>query len=105
MAPFTVKVKAASPAVLLFGNSVLTVGTGLLTVNDLELDVPPPGAGLETVIGNVPVAAISGAGISAVNCVELTRVVARASPLKLRTELLLKFVPVAISVNAPVPTI
>ena len=49
--PITVKVKAAPPKVLLDGLMLLSVGTGLLTVNVRELDVPPPGVGLNTVIG------------------------------------------------------
>ena len=49
--PFAVSVKALVPAVLLVGLMLLSVGTGLLTVNVRELDVPPPGVGLNTVIG------------------------------------------------------
>ena len=59
---------------------LVVVGTGLLTVNVNALDVPPPGVGLNTVTDEVPVAAMSVAGIAAVNWVEETKVVARADP-------------------------
>ena len=54
--PFTVSANAASPSCLLAGESVLRVGTGLLTVRLTALAVPPPGAGLKTVIGKRPAA-------------------------------------------------
>ena len=41
----------------------------------IALEVPP-GAGLVTVTAGVPVEAMSVAGMAAVNCVELTKVVA-----------------------------
>ena len=49
--PFTVRVNAAPPAVAFAGDSELTVGTGLaaLIVNAVLPEVPPPGAGLNTV--------------------------------------------------------
>jgi hypothetical protein len=49
--PVTVKVKAPSPAPTVDGLRLVSVGTGLLTVNVREVDVPPLGAGLNTVIG------------------------------------------------------
>ena len=104
-APFTVMVKALTPMFVTVGKRPLIAGTGLMTERGSVAVVPPPGAGLETAMGNVPVAATSDSRITAVNCVGLTKVVARASPLKLTMELLLKFVPVAVSRNALVPTI
>lgn len=56
MPPFTVNVKAASPLVLLMGEMLVNDGAGLFTVNALGDELPPPGAGLKTVIGNVPIA-------------------------------------------------
>jgi hypothetical protein len=43
---------------------------------------PPPGAGLKTATSAVPTAAKSAANIVAVNCVALTRVVARVEPFQ-----------------------
>ena len=103
--PFTVRVKAASPKFLLAGERVVVVGTGLLTVRVCAFDVPPPGAGFVTVIGNVPAEAISAALIEAVTWVELTNVVVRAEPLKFTTEFETKFVPFAVSVNAAAPAV
>ena len=56
MPPFTVKAKAASPVTLLVGEMLVSVGSRLFTVNVIGDEVPPPGAGLKTVIGNVPTA-------------------------------------------------
>ena len=103
--PVAVSVKAALPADLLVGLILLNVGDGLLTAKLTALDVPPPGVGFKTVIAKVPPAAISAAVICAVNWVLLTKVVVRLLPLKRTTELLLKLVPVAVSVNAAVPAV
>ena len=48
------------------------------TSNCHELDVPPPGAGVCTVMALVPAAAMSAAGACAVSWVALTYVVVRA---------------------------
>jgi hypothetical protein len=48
--PVTSSVKGPDPATTLAGLTVLTTGLGLLTVNDNGPDVPPPGAGLLTLI-------------------------------------------------------
>jgi len=105
LVPLTVNTKAASPANLVVGEMVVTVGTGLLTARSLELEIPPPGNGLKTVIGNVPVATTSAAVIWAVNFVEFTKVVARSLPLIRTTEPLTKAEPLTVSVNPPAPTI
>lgn len=50
--PLTVKVKAPLPSIVLLGEIVVTVGTGLgcgFTLNARAGEVPPPGAGLVTV--------------------------------------------------------
>ena len=52
--PFTVSVNPGPPAVALLGEIEVSVGAGLSTAKLLGLDVPPPGAGLNTVTGNVP---------------------------------------------------
>ena len=48
--PVTVNVKASSPAPLVDGLMLLSVGTGLLTSKSSGLEVPPPGEGFLTVI-------------------------------------------------------
>ena len=49
--PVTVKVKAAPPAIAEFGLMLLMEGTGFgcITVKVAPFEVPPPGAGLNTV--------------------------------------------------------
>jgi len=68
-----------------------------------EFEVPPPGVGLVTVTAGVPVEAMLAAGMAAVNCVELTKVVAGADPPKLTIEAATKFVPLIVSVKAAPP--
>src|SRR5678816_2644732 len=75
---------------------------GLIT-NDKVSDVPPPGAGLATVIGTLPALAMSPALIVAVSCVELTNVVVRAAPFQRTTDPDTKLVPLTVSVNADPP--
>ena len=65
--PVAVNVNPAVPVVLEVGLIVLKVGTGLLTDKGRDVDVPPPGVGLNTVIGKLPPAATSAAVIWAVN--------------------------------------
>jgi hypothetical protein len=103
--PFTVSVKAEAPAIALVGESEVIAGAGLLTPNDELVEVPPPGAGLVTVIGKLPTAEMSASVIAAVNCAALTNVVALAPPLKLTTELETKPDPFTVSVKAGPPTI
>ena len=74
LVPCTVSVNPLYAATLVDGDSEVIVGTGLfeLTVNVIAFDVPPPGAGVTTVILGVPLLAMSDAGTCAVNCVALT---------------------------------
>jgi hypothetical protein len=67
------------------------------------LEVPPPGAGLVTDTAGVPVEAMLAAGMAAVNCVELTKVVVGADPPKLTVDAATKFVPLIVSVKAAPP--
>jgi hypothetical protein len=69
----------------------------------MGLEVPPPGAGFVTVTASVPVDAMLDAGMAAVNCVELTNVVAGAAPPKLTIEAATKLVPLIVSVKAAPP--
>src|SRR5262249_32973561 len=67
-------------------------------------DVPPPGAGVNTVIVFVPPASWSVAGIVAVSCPEFTNVVTRSDPSMRTTEHVEKFEPFTVSVNCGSPT-
>src|SRR5882724_458453 len=101
--PIAVSVNAASPATALVGEIDVSVGAGLLIVNVCALEVPPPGVGLNTVTDAVPPVAISAAVICAWSCVALTYVVVRLLPFQRTTDVIAKFVPVAVSVNAAPP--
>jgi hypothetical protein len=98
--PLTVRVKAGSPARTVAGDIVVIDG---FTVRLTALEVPPPGAGLKTVMGKFPEFTISVARIVAVNCVELTNVVTRPIPLKRTTEALTKFVPLTVRIKSRPP--
>jgi len=69
----------------------------------ITLEVPPPGAGLDTITVAVPSLAMAAAGTAAVKRVELTKLVATAVPPKLTTEEDIKFVPETVRVNAAPP--
>lgn len=103
--PLRVSVNAAPPAAAEFGFRLVSAGAGLLIVNVAAAVVPPPGAGLVTVTLAVPAVAISVAGIAAVNCVALTKVVVRKPPFHHTVESLMKFEPLIVSVNAAPPAI
>ena len=67
MVPVTVSVKAPLPTAAVLGEIEVSVGAGLLIVNVLAADVPPPGVGVNTVTDTVPAAAMSAALICAVS--------------------------------------
>ena len=60
---------------------------------------------MNTFTEDVPTVAISAAVIAAVNCVALTKVVVRLLPFHCTTEVLMKLLPVTVSVNAAPPAI
>jgi hypothetical protein len=103
--PVTVRVKLAPPAIRLLGESALVPGKGLLTVNVRAPDVPPPGAGVNTVTDAVPAVAMSLARMAAVSWVLLTNVVVRLAPFHRTTEPATKLLPVAVSVNPAPPAV
>ena len=63
--PVKVTVVSGLPVGIVFGETEVNVGTGLLIVKVRGLEVPPPGAGLDTVIEAVPAVAMSAAVIEA----------------------------------------
>src|ERR1043166_9075869 len=105
--PLTDRVKAEVPAVALDGDRLLMVGTGLgaLTVNVDPAEVPPPGAGLNTVTWAVPALAISVVEIAADTFVALTKVVVRAAPFQFTTDPFTKPLPLTDRVKAAVPAV
>jgi hypothetical protein len=103
--PLTVSVNPALPALAVVGLKLEIVGTRLLIVRVNALEVPPPGAGVNTVTGTVPATAMSEAGIAAVNLVAETNVVVRSSPFQRTTELVTKLLPLTVSVNAAPPAV
>jgi hypothetical protein len=61
--------------------------------------------GVKTVTGTVAPVAMSLALIGAVSCVLLTKVVVRLLPFQRITDVIAKFVPVAVNVNAAPPAV
>jgi hypothetical protein len=66
-------------------------------------DVPPPGAGVNTVTGTDPTPARSAAVIAARSWVALTKVVVRAVPFQRTTEEMAKPLPFTVSVKPELP--
>src|ERR1700690_4646349 len=94
--PVTVSVNPVPPAVAETGLRLVVVGTGLLTaliVKVWAFDVPPLGAGLNTVTVAVPAVAISVAVIAAVSWGDVTNDVTRLPPFHWTTEPLTKLLP------------
>jgi len=105
--PFTVRVKAAPPVVALAGDREVIAGKGLvaLMVNAELPEVPPPGAGLDTVTWAVPAVAMSVAEMAACNCVALINEVVLGDPFQLTTEPLMNPLPFTVRVKAAVPAV
>src|SRR2546421_11473025 len=80
-----------------------TLFRSAVIVNVCGLEVPPPGAGLNTVTGAVPAVARSLAEIVAVSWVLLPYVVARSAPFHRTMDDATKFVPVTVSVKPGPP--
>ena len=93
------------PDAMVLGARLLIVGEGLLIVNVSAFVVPPPGVGLKTVTSAVPPFVKSEAGIVAVNCVALTKVVVRSLPFQRTFEVLTKFVPLTVKLMPAPPVV
>ena len=98
--PVTVRVKPGPSAVALLGEIELMAGTGLLTVNDLAFDVPPPGGAFTTLTNAVPAVSMSDSGTVAVSRVLLTKVVVKTEPFQCTFERETKCDPVTVRVKA-----
>lgn len=103
--PFNVKVNPALPAITEAGSIEVSVGTGLLIVKFSALVVAPPGAGFVTVTFALPAVEMSAAEIVAVTCVELTKVVALATPFQFTMVVSLKLVPLTVSAKVAPPAV
>jgi hypothetical protein len=75
----------------------------MTTSKNWKFEVPPPGAGLTTVIVAVVGFAMSVARIAAVNCELLVKVVVRGLPFQSTTDPATKPVPVTVRLNAAPP--
>ena len=102
--PVTVSRKSPLPTTPFAGERLTAVGAGLLTVKVCALLAPPPGPGFDTVTNLSPAVAIADPGIVALTWVESSSAVVWATPPKVITELLMKFVPVTVSRKSPLPT-
>jgi len=80
----------------------LTIGDAI--VNGKAFDVPPPGAGLNTVTKAVPGELMSTEEIVATNSVGLTNVVERVRPFHLTSDVCTKLVPLTVNANVGLPT-
>lgn len=98
-APETISEKAEVPAVAPAGAIDAIVGTASGAAEMVNVAGAEGTPEFDTVIAAVPAEAISEAGIEAVSCVALTKIVARAEPFQSTTEAFTKFVPVTVSVN------
>lgn len=100
--PLTASVNWLLPEAMELGARLVATGTGFggIIVKVADEVVPPPGSGLKTVTAAEPALRMSAAVIAACNCVALTNVVTRSVPFQRTMELLLKFVPLTVSVKA-----
>jgi hypothetical protein len=98
--PVTVSENAAPPAIAEEGERLAMVGGAALMVKVEPGDVPPE---LVTVTLAEPGVASRLAGTTAVNCVALTKVLARAVVPHCTVVPASKFVPVIVKVTAPLP--
>ena len=105
LVPVSVMVVFGAPTVAEVGLMPVSVGIGLLTVKVCAVDVPPPGLGVTTVMDAVPAVVRSLAGMTAVSCVALTKLVVNAAPLKSATDVLTKLIPVSVMVVFGAPTV
>src|ERR1700676_4107478 len=96
-------IAAAPPGAAAFSPATPVAIPDDVIVKSWLLEMPPPGAGLNTVTLAVPAKAISAVEICAVSCVGLTNEVARAEEFQFTCEVEMKFVPVTASVKPARP--
>ncbi len=103
--PLIVRTKSVPPAAVEAGLRLFKFGRGLLIVSVDASEVPPPGADVNTVTFAVPAAAMSEAGIAAVNRDGETYVVVRLAPFHCTIESAMKPLPFTVSVKAEPPAV
>lgn len=101
--PVSVTVNACAPTVPVEGESEASVAGGWRSVTERLCELPPPGAGLETVKLKLPAGARRAAGATAVSWVALTNVVVSGVLPVITTEDELKFVPVKAKIASNEP--
>jgi hypothetical protein len=104
LVPFTVRVSGDEEQFAVDVGEIVEIA-GATIAAEMELDSAPPIAGLDTVTGTIPTAAISGAVIAAWSCVGLTKVVGRLSPFHCTPEQGANPLPVTLKVNAADPAV
>jgi len=104
-APVTTTVTFGDAATTVEGETAAIVGAGLRTSKFNEVDVPPPGLGLETVIESLAFAVAKlAAGMMAVSWVVDPKVVLSVCPAKFTNEAEMKLLPVTVIVKSEEPT-
>src|SRR5215813_15129417 len=104
--PVTARMNCPLPAITGFGLSAVIAGVGFgggVTCKMAAADVPPPGAGENTVMLAEPGLGMFADVILAVNCVGLLNVVGRLLPLIRTTVELTKPLPVTIRSKSGLP--
>ena len=86
------------------GVSNAIVGSKLLTDNDVEFDVPPPGVGFDTVIVWFPARVALAAGSTALSWIVETKLMDKLFPSKLTFDALLNPEPASVTAVSADPT-
>jgi hypothetical protein len=102
--PVTVAVNGCVCVTFRVGVVGLTATT-ISTVRFTAFEVPPPGLGVTTVTAKVPALASCAAGITAINCVALPKLVVSALPPSFTVDCCAKPVPVTVSVVSGLPAL
>ena len=103
--PATVSACWPDPATTLAGLTAVNTGSGLFTVKFAAAELPPPGAGLKTVIAATTPSARSLAGTVAFREVSVENVVTTAAPFHRTADPLTNPVPVTEMERSPAPAV
>lgn len=100
--PLRINVNPPLLATTVSGERLVKVGSGLRT-SKLRDHTPPPGGGFATDTERNAAEAVSLAGMAAVSCVLLTKVVVRLEPFTWTTDAGMKLLPLRVMVTEPLP--